>query len=244
MQKTINGLLFLVLGTGFCYFFYVLLSHDYQWDKIYPYRWNLLRGWGTTITISAFALVLSSLIGALLVIGQLGKSRPTRILSQLYVELIRSTPLLVQILIIYYMIAHAAGLQSEWLVGVLVLSLFSGAYLSEIFRGGIQSIPKSQIESARSIGLTGIQIYRFVIIPQAIRRILPAVTGQFANLIKDSSLLYVIGLREFMMQAKEVNAMTYATFESYIPLAIGYLILTLPLSLLSRHLEKRFHYEH
>jgi len=135
-------------------------------------------------------------------------------------------------------------MENKFVVGTLILSVFSGAYLSEIFRGGIESIPKSQIESARAIGLTGPQIYLYVIIPQAIRRILPAVTGQFANLIKDSSLLYVISLQEFTTQAREANAMTYATFESYIPLAIGYLILTVPLAILSHRMEKRFCYEH
>lgn len=244
MKKFLNWLLFLVLSAGFCFFFYVLISHDYQWDRIYPYRWNFLRGWGTTIGISAIALILSSLFGGLLLAGQLGKHRPTQILSRVYVEIIRGTPLLVQILIIFYMIAHAAGLENKFIVGTLILSVFSGAYLSEIFRGGIESIAKSQIESARSIGLTGTQIYRYVIIPQAIRRVLPAMTGQFANLIKDSSLLYVISLQEFTTQAREANAITYATFESYIPLALGYLILTFPLAILSRQLEKRFCYEH
>lgn len=244
MKKFLNWFLFLVLAAGFCFFFYVLLSYDYPWKQIAPYRMNLLKGWGMTVIISACALVLSSLFGSLLLAGQLGKHHPTQILSRAYVEIIRGTPLLVQILIIFYMMADAAGLDNKFLIGTLILSVFSGAYLSEIFRGGIESIPKSQIESARAIGLTGIQIYRFVIIPQAIRRVLPAVTGQFANLIKDSSLLYVIGFGEFTMQAREVNAATYSTFAAYIPLAIGYLILTLPLAILSHRLEKRFRYEH
>ncbi len=205
---------------------------------------NLLRGWGMTVIISACALILSTLFGSLLLAGQLGNHRPTQILSRAYVEIIRGTPLLVQILIIFYMMADAVGLENKFLIGTLILSVFSGAYLSEIFRGGIESIPKSQIESGRAIGLTEVQIYRFVIIPQAIRRVLPAVSGQFANLIKDSSLLYVIGFGEFTMQARQVNAATFSTFATYIPLAIGYLILTLPLAILSHRLEKRFRYEH
>ena len=244
MRSFLNWFLFLVLAAGFCFFFYVLLSYDFSWKQIAPYRLNLLKGWGTTILISVSALILSSLIGSLLLAGQMGRNRLTRILSRCYVELIRGTPLLVQILIIFYMMADAAGLENKFIIGILILSLFSGAYLSEIFRGGIESIPKSQIESARSIGLTGIQIYRYVIIPQAVRRVMPAVTGQFANLIKDSSLLYVIGLGEFTMQAREVNAATYSTFAAYIPLAFGYLALTLPLALLSHQMEKRFRYEH
>jgi len=197
-----------------------------------------------TLVISALALICSSLFGSLLLAGQLGGNRATQILSRSYVEIIRSTPLLVQILIIFYMIADAAGLENKFVLGILILSMFSGAYLSEIFRGGIESIPKSQIDSARAIGLTGVQIYRYVIIPQAVRRVLPAVTGQFANLIKDSSLLFVIGLQEFTHQAKGVNAATYSTFATYIPLAVGYLILTFPLAILSHQLEKRFRYEH
>ena len=244
MKKFLNWFLFLVLAAGFCFFFYVLLSYDYPWEQIAPYRMNLLKGWGMTVIISACALILSSFFGTLLLAGQLGPNRATQILSRAYVEIIRGTPLLVQILIIFYMMADAAGLDNKFLIGTLILSVFSGAYLSEIFRGGIESIPKSQIESARAIGLTEIQIYRHVIIPQAIRRVLPAITGQFANLIKDSSLLYVIGFGEFTMQAREVNAATYSTFAAYIPLAIGYLILTLPLAILSHRLEKRFRYEH
>jgi polar amino acid transport system permease protein len=99
------------------------------------------------------------------------------------------------------------------------------------------------LESARAVGFTSAQTYRYVVIPQAMRRVLPATAGQFANLIKDSSLLYVIGLGELTMQAKEAHAATYATFESYIPMALGYLILTLPISFWTRSLEERFRYE-
>ena len=108
----------------------------------------------------------------------------------------------------------------------------------------LESIPSSQWLSAKAIGFTDAQTYRFVVIPQAIRRVLPASAGQFANLVKDSSLLFVISVHEFTMQAREVNANTYATFEAYLPLIFGYFILTFPISLLSRFLEKRFAYEH
>jgi polar amino acid transport system permease protein len=132
---------------------------------------------------------------------------------------------------------------NKFWIGVVLLALFAAAYLSEIFRAGIESIPKSQLESARAVGFTSAQTYRYVVIPQAMRRVLPATAGQFANLIKDSSLLYVIGLGELTMQAKEAHAATYATFESYIPMALGYLILTLPISFWTRSLEERFRYE-
>lgn len=240
----------LVLLATFCFVVWMVASHDYQWSAIAPYRGNLLSGWVTTLGISLASMVLSIVIGALLTAGQLSGHRVPASLCRIYVEFIRGTPLLTQILIGYYLVANAIGLDQriEWddrvVVGIVILSGFSAAYLAEIFRGGIESIPASQWLSARAIGLTGGQTYRFVVIPQAIRRVLPASAGQFANLIKDSSLLFVISVHEFTMQAREVNSNTYATFEAYLPLIFGYLILTLPISLLSRSLERRFRYEH
>ncbi len=220
-----------------------MVSHDYHWEAITPYRANLLSGWLTTLWLSTAALVLSIIIGALLTAGQLSGQRASSLLCRIYIEGIRGTPLLTQILIGYYLVANAVGWDSRLGVGIVVLSCFSAAYLAEIFRAGIESIPQSQWLSARAIGFSEAQTYRFVVIPQAVRRILPAAAGQFANLIKDSSLLFVISVQEFTMQAREANANTYATFEAYLPLILGYFILTFPISLLSRHLEDRFHYE-
>ena len=248
----VNGLAKKLFGWGvaaflaatFCFFFYVLLRHQYDWAAIVPYAGNLLSGWGITILVSALSLAVSVLMAAVLTAGQISDFRPARWLTRIYVEIIRGTPLLTQILVGYYMVAAALRVENRLLVSVVLLSAFAAAYLAEIFRGGIESVPRSQWESARAIGLTGGQTYRHVVIPQAIRRVLPATAGQFANLIKDSSLLFVISLPEFTMQAKLTNASTYAAFESYLPLALGYLVLTLPISFLSRSLERRFRYEH
>lgn len=160
-----------------------------------------------------------------------------------YVEFIRGTPLLVQILVFYYVIAHAAGLENRYVVGVLALSLFSGAYISEMIRAGIEGISRAQLESAKAICLTRLQTYRFIIFPQAIRQTLPPLAGQFASIIKDSSLLSIIGINELTNSAQQVNSATYSTLESFFPLAVGYLLLTFPISWLSKKLEKRFRYE-
>ncbi|MCG8599140.1 MAG: amino acid ABC transporter permease [Verrucomicrobiales bacterium] len=244
MKAFLGVFVSVVLGSTFCFVFWVVISHEYQWSDIAPYKGNFVSGWWTTLLISAIALVGSIVIGALLTSGQLSPWSAPRVLSRTFVEIIRGTPLLTQILIGYYLVAPAIGWDSRFGVGVLILSCFAGAYLSEIFRGGIESIPSTQWLSARAIGFTDAQTYRFVVIPQAIRRVLPASAGQFANLIKDSSLLFVISVHEFTMQAREVNANTYATFEAYLPLIFGYFVLTFPISLISRHLEKRFSYEH
>jgi polar amino acid transport system permease protein len=166
-----------------------------------------------------------------------------RALSRLYVEVIRGTPLLVQISFAFYVVADAFRFENRFIVGLLTLSLFSGAFISEIIRSGIESIGVSQLESARAIGLTRFQTYRYVIFPQAIRLILPPLAGMFASLIKDSSLLSVISIGEFTWNAQQVAALTYSNFECYIPLAIGYLVLTLPITLWTQWLEQRTKYE-
>ena len=128
--------------------------------------------------------------------------------ARVYVELIRGTPLLVQLLIGFYVVANAVGLENRYVVGALVLALFSGAYMAEIFRGGLAAIPAGQRDAARAIGLTPWQSMRLVILPQAIRLVLPAVAGQLVSLIKDSSLLSVIAVSEFTLAAQEVNSFT------------------------------------
>ncbi len=218
------------------------LRYGWNWDAIWQYRQKFLQGWLITVAISAAALLVSLLIGLLTALARRSSLLPLRYSALLYVETVRGTPLLVQILILFYVVANAFGIENRYLVGVLTLSLFAGAYLAEMIRSGIESISDSQLESARAIGLTRSQTYRFVIFPQVVRQLIPPLTGQFASIIKDSSLLSIIAVSEFTLNAQEVNAFTYSTLESYLPLAAGYLVLTLPVSLVSRVLERRFHY--
>ena len=218
------------------------LRYGWNWNAIWQYRQKFVQGWLITVAISAAALLVSLVIGLLTALARCSALLPLRYLSMLYVESVRGTPLLVQILILFYVVANAFGVDNRYVVGVLTLSLFAGAYLSEMIRSGIESIRDSQLESARAIGLTRAQTYRYVIFPQVVRQLIPPLTGQFASIIKDSSLLSIIAVSEFTLNAQEVNAFTYSTLESYLPLAIGYLLLTLPISLASRALERRFHY--
>lgn len=233
------GVLFL---SAVCTF--ALNSVAYQWNfsGVWEYREKLFKGWLLTIGLAGASLLLSTVFGTLAALMRRSAWMPLRASAIVYTELIRSTPLLVQILLLYYGIAQAVGLQDRFTAGVLILSLFAGAYISEIIRAGIEGIPRTQLESARSLGFTPLQTYRFVIFPQALRQILPPMTGQFISLIKDSSLLSIIGMQEFTQSAQEINSYTYSTLESYLPLAVGYLLLTLPLSLLAHRLEKRMQY--
>jgi polar amino acid transport system permease protein len=219
------------------------VNYVWNWAGVWEYRQKFLQGFGVTVALSLAALVASTLIGIVAAVLLGSKQTMLEAVGRVYVELIRGTPLLVQILIGFYVIASAVGLENRFVVGVLVLSLFSGAYMAEIFRGGLAAIPKTQRDAARAIGLTPWQTLRLVILPQAVRLVLPPVAGQLVSLIKDSSLLSVIAISEFTLNAQEVNSFTYSTLESYLPLAAGYLLLTLPLSALSRWLEARFRYE-
>ena len=218
------------------------LHYGWNWAAIWQYRQKFMQGWLMTVAISASALLVSLIIGLLTALARRSAFLPLRYSAALYVETIRGTPLLVQILILFYVVANAFGIENRYLVGILALSLFAGAYLSEMIRAGIESIRDSQLESARAIGLTRVQTYRYVIFPQVVRQLIPPLTGQFASIIKDSSLLSIIAVNEFTLNAQEVNAFTYSTLESYLPLAVGYLLLTLPISLVSRIMERKFHY--
>jgi polar amino acid transport system permease protein len=219
------------------------IGYAWNWAAVWEYRGKLLQGWLVTVVLSLAALVASTTIGCVTAFMLRSKRPLVEAAARVYVELIRGTPLLVQLLIGFYVVATAVGLENRFVVGVLLLALFSGAYMAEIFRGGLDAIPKTQLDSARAIGLTPWQSLRLVVLPQAVRIVLPAIAGQLVSLIKDSSLLSVIAISEFTLAAQEVNSFTYSTLESYLPLAAGYLLLTLPLSALSRWLEHRFRYE-
>jgi polar amino acid transport system permease protein len=234
--------LVLLLLSALFFFSFSQLQYGWNWSAVWQYRQKFLHGWMTTLLISVAALGLSLLISVFFALARRSRLLPLRYLAILYIEGVRGTPLLVQILVFFYVVADAFGINNRYVVGILTLAFFAGAYLSEIIRAGIESIGESQLESARAIGLTTFQTYRFVILPQVVRRILPPLAGQFASLVKDSSLLSIIAVSEFTLNAQEVNAFTFSTLESYLPLAVGYLLLTLPISLFSRHLEQKFRY--
>lgn len=207
------------------------------------YRVAFWNGWLLTLELSAVSLFLSTVIGVAAALGRGSRIIIIRYLSICYIEIIRGLPYLVLILLLFYGMAQITVWGNRFVFGVVALSLFAGAYIAEIVRAGIESVGASQLESARAIGLTPVQTYLHVIFPQALRHALPPLTGQFASLIKDSSLLSVIGLAEFTFTAQQVFSATYSTMGSFLPLGLGYLVLTLPISLGSKKLEQILRYE-
>lgn len=220
------------------------IAYDFNWENVYAYKRKFIDGFLMTVIISFFALLLSFLIGIFFAYAQNSKFILLRFIARMYIELIRGTPLLVQILIFFYVFANNLGFENRYIVGIVILALFAGAYVCEIIRASIQSIDKDQFEASKALGLSDWQMYAYIIFPQAFKRMLPPLTGQFASIIKDSSLLSIISVSEFTMNAQEVNAYTYSTLESYIPLAIGYLLLTYPISYYSSYLEKKYNTNH
>lgn len=236
-------LIALGLFAGICTAGFAFLKYQWAWAPVWGYRQIFWDGWKATLAIAGLALPLSCLIGLGFAMARRSSFLPLRDFARIYVELTRGTPLLVQIYFYWYIFGQQLSRDFRFLAGGIILALFSGAYISEIIRSGIESIGQSQLESARAIGFTRAQTYRYVIFPQAIRQILPPLAGQFANIIKDSSLLSVLGIAEFSLAASQVNAFTYSAFESYIPVVIGYLVLTLPISLWTQSLERKARYE-
>lgn len=219
------------------------IKYEWNWPAIWEWRALVFRGWVVTLLLSLGALVLSVVIGLVLMTGQRSPIVPVRLASRSFVEIIRGTPLLVQLLIGYYGVANALHIDSSMLVGIVILAFFEGAYLAEIFRAAWESISASQLEAARAVGFSRVETWRYVIFPQAVRRALPGTAGQMVSLVKDSSLLSVIGIEEVTQRMRVAYSSTYAALEGFIPLALLYLAITLPLSWWARKLEERFKYE-
>ena len=198
----------------------------------------LMIGFMLTLKISVFSIFFAIIIGTVVGIARLSNEPVTRGLSLSYVELVRNTPLLVQIYIIYFFVGSMLRL-SAFTAGTAALSIFAGAYVGEIVRAGIQSIHKGQMEAARSLGMSYSEAMRHIILPQAFKRIIPPLAGQFISLIKDSSLVSVIALADLMFQGQQAVARTYYAFEIYFTVAFLYLVMTFTLSMATQYVERR-----
>jgi polar amino acid transport system permease protein len=224
------------------------LGYNWQWYRIPRYLLGyqngvltagpLLKGLWVTLEITGFGLFFSALLGVGTALLRLSGSSLGGWVARAYLELIRNTPLLVQILFIYFVLAPVLGI-GRFLSGVLALGLFEGAYASEIFRAGITAVERGQWEAAYSLGLTRYQTYRHVVLPQALARVLPPLSGQAISLVKDSALLSAIAVYDLTMEGETIIAETYLTFEVWFMVAAIYLLLTGGLSFLGYLLERR-----
>lgn len=212
-----------------------------------------LIGAKNTVLLALIAVVIGAALGLLLAICRISKSRLLRFVSTAYVEFVRGTPLLVQLFIIYYGL-QAVGIRfpdipvmtaildinfSDFMSGVITMGLNSAAYVCEIFRSGIQSVDKGQMEAGRSLGLSYGQTLQKIIVPQAIRNVLPALGNEFVVVIKESSIVSIIGIADLMYKANTVRGNTFQPFEPLLVAALVYFLLTFTLSKLLAYIEKR-----
>lgn len=201
----------------------------------------LLMGAGVTIQITALSVGFGLLIGMFVGMARLAKLAPLRLASTIYVDFIRGTPLLVQIFIIYFALPIVIGMRVDpFIAAITACSINSGAYVAEIFRAGIQSIDKGQMEAGRSLGMSWAQTMRYIILPQAFKRIIPPLGNEFIAMLKDSSLVSVIGFEELTRRGQLIIARTYGSFEIWLTVAFIYLIMTLTISRLVAYLERRY----
>jgi polar amino acid transport system permease protein len=224
------------------------LNYRWQWFRVPRYLGEmeaggfspgvLLQGLLQTLRLSAYGLVFALLIGLVVAFMRLSRSPLARAVARVYLEVVRNTPLLIHIFLIYFVIAPVLQL-SPFVSAVAALSIFEGAYASEMIRGGIVSIPREQWESAYSLGLPGTVAYRKVILPQAMRLALPPLTSQAITLVKDSALVSTISIYELTMHGQIAVSESFLAFEVWFTVAAIYLALTLTLSGIVRYLERR-----
>ena len=239
MQKLFIAIIFTILLSG--------CSGNWGWYVVNPTTDGgiinlmfLLSGLYYTILTSVVAIVISIVVGLIIALPALSKNRFLRGINRFYVEIVRAVPILVLILWVYYGLPQVAGITIDvfW-AGVIALALSDSAFEAEIFRAGIQSVDKGQYEASHTISLNYIDTMRFVILPQAIRRVLPALGNQLVYMLKMSSLVSVIGMQELTRKANELVVTEYRPLEVYTILVLEYLILILIVSAGVRWLENR-----
>lgn len=224
------------------------MGYQWQWERVPDYiafyedgEWwpaELVDGLVVTLKISAISLFFTLVIGFVTALLRLSNSKVGNAIGTAYVELIRNTPLLVQIYLLYFVFGPVIGLD-RFSTAVLALSLFQGAYTAEIFRAGLNSIPKGQFEAAKTLGLSPLFAYKDVILPQVLQRTLPPLTNEVVSLIKNSSIVSVMAIFDLTTEARNIVSETAMPFEIWFTVAAIYLALTLSLSGLSAWLEHK-----
>ena len=200
----------------------------------------LMTGAAITLEITVLSVFFGMVIGVVVSLIRLTNIKPLRWLGNVYVDFIRGTPLLVQIFIVYFALPAVTGSHVDaFFAAISACSINSGAYVAEIFRGGIQAIDKGQMEAGRSLGMSWWQTMRYIILPQAIKRIIPPLGNEFIAMLKDSSLVSVIGFEELTRSGQLIIAETYATMEIWTVVAILYLVMTLTITQLVGFMERR-----
>ncbi|MGL5649698.1 MAG: amino acid ABC transporter permease [Clostridium sp.] len=221
------------------------MGYTLDFSFVLEYFPVFLEGAKMTLIISAIAVLFGSFMGSILYFFKnvnfiVLKVKPLNIIASTYIEIVRGTPMILQILMVYSGSALFLGIQIEALTAAIIaVSLNSAAYVSEIIRAGIEAVDRGQLEAARSLGMTRGQAMRLIIVPQAVKNILPAIGNEFVVVIKESSMASFIGVHDLMFSANIVKGATYKPFEPLIVVAVFYFIMTFTLGRLMKYIERR-----
>ncbi|NLZ38559.1 MAG: amino acid ABC transporter permease [Firmicutes bacterium] len=215
---------------------------DFRIEVVTKYLPMLLQGMKMTVQLTSIAVTAGTIIGLFISLLRLSRFKPLVWLARAYVDFLRGTPLLVQIFLVHYGLPRLLGTNSisPDISGSIALCINSGAYTAEIFRAGIQSIDRGQMEAARSLGMTYAQAMYYIILPQAFKRCIPPLGNEFIAMLKDSSLVSVIALRELTQSGRIMLTRSFRPIETWLTVALLYLIMTLTISQLVSYLERRF----
>lgn len=218
------------------------MGYDFRFDVVFDQWPWILKGLAVTLAISSISMALALVVGLAVALLTSAPVRALRVLAHLYVQVFRGVPLLVFLIWMYYGVSMVVGINFRPVVaGVLCFTIQYGSWLSEIFRSGIQAVPRGQNEAAWSLGLSRAQAFLFVVLPQAVRIVLPSIGNMFVGLVKDSSLVSVIGVFELMRQSQLAVSLTFRPFEFYTATAAVYVLITFMIARALSRLERRLH---
>ncbi|MEH7343514.1 amino acid ABC transporter permease [Bacillus sp. JJ1532] len=215
------------------------MGYIVDWSVIFDNLDIFVKGAYLSLKISAFALILSIPIGIIIGLGRISRNKFISFLTSIYVEVFRGVPLLVLLLWIYFVLGSVLRLGS-YMSAILGLGLYGAAFIAEIVRAGIQAVPRGQMEAARSSGMTYIQAMRLIILPQAFRKILPPMASQFIILIKDSSLVSVIGVMDLTLLGRNIVTTSLRSLEVWTFIALIYFVITFVLSQIINYFERKY----
>lgn len=205
-----------------------------------------LQGVPATVGVTVLAVIVGTALGLMFALMRLSRSRAINMIAKIYIDVVRGTPLVVQAFVFAYgipQLLQAKGIDFRWpylvIPAIICCGLNSAAYMAEVIRSGLQAVDKGQMEAARSLGMPHSMAMKLVIVPQAVRIILPAIGNEFVTLIKETSVLSFVGVVEIMRRGNLWNAATFETFPAYIGVAFAYMLLTIPLSKIVIYIEHK-----
>lgn len=217
-----------------------MFRYTFRWDTVWNNLDFLMSGLQMTLLLSVITLILAMLLGLVLALLDMAKFAPLRWLGVTFGEIIRNTPILVQLLWVYYVLPIVFGIRIEAFTALVIgLSVYQAAFISEVYRSGIQAVPKGHREAAQVLGLTPVQSFRRIVLPQAIRMTLPPLASNFVQLIKFSSLGAVISVTEITRRGMELSASTFRPLEIFTFIAVVYFFICWPLAMGIRVWERR-----